>query len=215
MLLLAFSASLWAAEREADLQSDVKTATGILIGAHGFGSRSERAAEEVQQFGRLVGVWKVDQEIRLRDGSWRKETSPGVWVWKYAAGGFGVQDLWYQSGKRLPSYMKDMDHDYQLTALRVFDPHTSSWKVAWISNSGGGEGGAVFGQFDARETEGSIVMHGMGSQQAGEQRIVFHDFTPRSFRWKSEYSQDRGKTWIEVMRLLAHRIDENEIESQK
>lgn len=202
-ILLTASAS--AAVREDHLSSDSDAAVAMLVGTGGFGARDENAPDEIQQFGRLVGVWRVEQEIRMRDGSWRKEPA-GVWVWKYAVGGFGVQDLWYQNAERLPSYIGNLGHDYLLTALRVYDPASKSWKVAWISNSGGGEGGAVFGEFEAKEESGEIVMRGPANEKVGPQRIVFHNFTDNGFNWKSEYSRDGGKTWLEVMRLTAHRI---------
>jgi hypothetical protein len=37
-------------------------------------------------------------------------------------------------------------------------------------------------------------------------RVVFSDFTDDTFRWKSDYSRDEGKTWITVMRMRATRV---------
>ena len=186
-------------------KEDFDAAVAQLVGETGFGARHPDAPAEIEQFGRLVGVWSVEQELRKRDLSWLKQTT-GVWVWKYAVGGFALQDLWYQNEKRLPSYMEGLGHDYQLTALRVFDPSAGKWKVAWASNSAGGGSGAVFGEFEAQEENGEIVMRGPGAENVGLQRIVFYDISDDLFRWRSEYSQDNGETWIEIMRLTAHRV---------
>jgi hypothetical protein len=45
-----------------------------------------------------------------------------------------------------------------------------------------------------------------GDDAFGYQRVVFHDITSDSFRWKSEYSSDKGETWNTVMRLEATRV---------
>jgi len=185
--------------------ADIEAAMGQIIGAAGFGERDPQAPEEVDQFGRLVGVWLVDQEIRMRDLSWLKEPA-GIWVWKYAVGGYGVQDVWYQSKDRLPRYMGNLGHDYLLTAIRVYDPTSDSWRVAWASNAANGGPGAVFGTFTARFEDGEIVMRGPGATANLEQRIVFHAFTHDSFKWRSEFSQDGGATWMANMRLTARRI---------
>lgn len=205
LLAAALCAATANAQDETLLPEDVEAAVTAFVGPGGFGSRHPDAPAAVDQFGRLAGVWAVEQELRKRDMSWLKETT-GVWVWKYAVGGFGTQDFWYQNENRLPSYMTALGHDYVLTSLRVFDPSTAGWKVAWISNGGGGGAGAVFGQFEAKEENGDIVMRGAGAEEIGLQRIVFYDISDRLFRWRSEYSQDDGKTWIEIMRLTARRI---------
>ena len=185
---------------------DVASARAKFIGSAGFGIQHPAAPAEVAQFGRLVGIWGVEQEIRMRDLTWFRET-PGVWIWKYAADGFGTQDFWYQNASRLPSYMENLGHDYVLTALRIYDAAAGMWRVAWVSNSGGGVSGAVFGSFEARFESGEIVMRGSGAAGIGEQRIAFSDMTDQSFRWRSEYSQDGGASWTTFMRLTAHRIE--------
>ena len=92
-------------------------------------------------------------------------------------------------------------------ALRIYDAAAGMWRVAWVSNSGGGGSGAVFGSFEARFESGEIVMRGSGAAGIGEQRIAFSDMTDQSFRWRSEYSQDGGASWTTFMRLTAHRIE--------
>ena len=45
----------------------------------GYGAPNDLAPAEVQQFGRLVGLWDADVELRRQDGSWVK-SEPGIWA---------------------------------------------------------------------------------------------------------------------------------------
>ena len=43
----------------------------------GLGARNPKASAEIDQFGQLVGVWRVEAELRGLDGKWMK-SSPGL-----------------------------------------------------------------------------------------------------------------------------------------
>lgn len=172
----------------------------------GFGTRSDNAPAETYEFGRLVGVWHVDAEIRRADGSWM-ESAPGIWAWKYALDGFAVSDLWFQSADNLPVYMANLGRDYLLMSNRIFDVGSMKWQVAWMANGSGQAMGADFGTFTAVFENDEIVMTSPpGDGSFGLQRVVFHDIEEDSFQWKSEYATDDGKPWNTVMRLRATRI---------
>lgn len=170
----------------------------------GFGRLADSAPELTRQFGRLVGVWHAEEEVRRRDGSWMQAPS-ATWVWKYAPGGFAVQDLWYQGKDNLPVYLGDLGHDYLLMATRIYDPVEGKWQIAWAANSGGRGPGADFGTFEATRNEDRIVMMSPGTATSPPQRITFHDFTEEAFRWTSEISFDNGETWQPVTRVVATR----------
>jgi len=169
----------------------------------GFGARHEKAPAEIEQFGRLVGLWRVEAEMASQDGSWAK-SAPGIWVWKYAIDGFAISDLWYQGADNLPAYMAHLGRDYLLTANRIYDVAKKKWQVAWMANGAGKAMGADFGTFTASLEDGEIVMTSPPSV-FGLQRVVFYEIGDDTFRWKSEYSMDKGKTWKTVMRMHARR----------
>lgn len=172
----------------------------------GFGEKSDEAPAQIDEFGRLVGVWSVDVELRRQDGSWM-ESAPGIWAWRYAIDGFAVSDLWYQSEDNLPVYMANLGRDYLLTSNRIFDVAKKKWQVAWMANGAGQAMGADFGTFTAVRRNEEIVMTSPPDDGPfGSQRVVFHDITEDSFRWRSEYSTDDGKSWNTVMRLHATRV---------
>jgi len=175
-----------------------------FLGIAGVGQRDPAAPPELEQWGRLAGIWVVDQQIRKRDSSW-VDAGKGVWVWRYALEGFAVSDLWYQSADALPSYLEGFGRDYLLSGVRVFEAKTGAWRVAFVGNGAGSGPGADFSTFEARWDGQRMVMTGPPIEGIGKQRVVFLDLAENSFRWVSEYSQDDGKTWVAYMRLFARR----------
>ncbi len=171
----------------------------------GLGAAAEGAPPELEQFGQLVGFWHVDQEMRRQDGSWMS-TAPGVWVWKYALGGYAVQDLWFQSVDNLPIYMAELGHDYALTGLRTYDAPSGGWNIAWAANTGGSGPGADFGMLTGVLEAGDLVLSSPAEGDMPPQRIVFSDIEADSFVWTSSFSRDGGETWMDVMRVTARRL---------
>jgi hypothetical protein len=101
--------------------------------------------------------------------------------------------------------MANLGRDYLLTSNRVYDVAGKKWQVAWMANGAGKMMGADFGTFSATLADDEIVMESPPGR-FGLQRVVFHEIGADSFRWKSEYSMDKGETWRTVMRLHARRI---------
>jgi hypothetical protein len=173
-----------------------------FLPAEGFGERHPDAPAELEQFGQLAGIWVGEQEMRMFQKGWVIVGS-ALWVWRYALGGFAVRDLWYQAAGELPAYLGELGRDYLLSSTRIFSPVSSRWEIAWTANGLGRAPGQDFGTFHATWEEGRIVMTSPGG--GTPQRIIFSDFTPDSFLWTSEFSQDEGESWIEVMRVRATR----------
>jgi hypothetical protein len=169
----------------------------------GFGARNPQAPAELEQFGRLVGLWSVETEMARQGGGWAK-TAPGTWAWKFVLDGFAVSDLWYQSADNLPTYMESLGRDYLLTANRVYDVRGQQWRVAWMANGAGAVASDDAGEFTAKLAGQDIVMD--SASQYGLQRVVFSEISDDSFRWSSSYSQDDGKSWTTIMRMHATRI---------
>lgn len=169
----------------------------------GAGSRHPDAPAELEQLGRLAGVWIARQEVRRRDGAW-VEGGPALWVWRYALGGFAVQDLWYQAADRLPAYLGELGRDYLLSGFRSYDPEAERWHVAWTANGLGRTPGLDFGTMEGRREGERLVLRSPGDGE-NPQRIVFSEISDDGFLWESEFSQDGGKTWIVVMRVRAER----------
>ena len=170
----------------------------------GFGKRHPDAPEELEQFGQLVGVWRAEQEMRCQDGGWTV-VGPAIWTWRYALGGFAVQDLWYQAEAELPEYLGDLRRDYLLSAVRTYDVRSKAWKVAWMANGLGQAPGDDFGTMEAAWEEDRLVMRAPPNDY-GLQRVTFMDITADTFLWLSEFSRDEGRTWQAIMKVRARRV---------
>ncbi|MBT8335641.1 MAG: hypothetical protein KJO11_03490 [Gemmatimonadetes bacterium] len=169
----------------------------------GFGERHPDAPAELDQFGQLAGIWTGQQEMRTQDGGWM-EVGPALWAWRYALGGFAVRDLWFQAADQLPAYLGNLGRDYLLSGTRIYSPASNRWEIAWIANGLSQAPGQDFGIFQATWEDDRIVM--TSPEGASPQRVTFSDFTPDSFLWTSEFSQDGGQSWIAVMRVRATRV---------
>ena len=200
ILALFATAGAAAAEGGAD-PAAIPTIREFLGG--GVGARHPKAPAETEQFGRLAGVWEVETQMAGPSGE-MLPSAPGIWAWKYAIDGFAVRDLWYQSADNLPPYMANLGRDYLLTANRIYDVASKRWQVAWMANGAGSVMGADFGTFTATLENDEIVMTSPPTG-FGLQRVVFYEIGDDSFRWKSDYSMDEGKTWRTVMRMHARR----------
>ena len=172
-----------------------------FLGADGFGAPNAAAPAETQTFGRLVGLWDARPEMRAQDGSW-VEQAPALWAWQYTLDGFATQDLWFHSADHLPSYIASLGRSYLLTGLRVFEPASGMWRVAWAANGAGAAAGMDFGTFEGTIEEGNVVLR--EESQWGHQRVTFSEVTESSFLWTSEMSRN-GEEWATVMRVRAKR----------
>ena len=201
-LILALSAVAGAAAEGGGTDPAAIPTIAKFLG-EGVGALNPKAPAETEQFGRLAGVWTVETEMAGMTGELQK-SAPGVWAWKYAIDGFAVRDLWFQSADNLPPYMANLGRDYLLTANRIYDVAGKRWQVAWMANGAGSVMGADFGTFNATLENDEIVMSSPPGG-FGLQRVTFYEIGDDSFRWKSEYSMDEGKSWRTVMRMHARR----------
>ena len=86
------------------------------------------------------------------------------------------------------------------TNLRIYDPESGDWQMAWIST-----GARRILTFTARVENGQIVMHARGLDPP--RRNVFHAFAADTFSWRQEWSFDGGETWTPVAYLEATRVE--------
>lgn len=169
-----------------------------------FGQVHADAPPETEQFGQLVGVWETVTHAYANErwySGW-----PAIWAFKYEIGGFGVQDLWYQSEENLSPPIAEMGRASQLLNTRVYDPTSEQWRVTFISNTAGLIGRPTHGSFDAVHEDGRIVMTPPPVEGEPQRRVVFYDITNDTFRWASEFSSDGGETWATAVRVEGTRI---------
>ena len=159
------------------------------------GTLNPDAPPETAQFGQLVGIWDIKDETLQPDGTWK--TNEGAeWIWYYVLDGHAIQDDWIAPPRNVPAGEAPRRYG---TNLRIYNPATQQWDLAWISNLD-----RKLSTFTATMQDNALVMR---SAEADGQpsRITFFDITPTTFEWKLELEQEDG-SWAEVYRIHGTRL---------
>ncbi|MEM8567927.1 MAG: hypothetical protein AAGF85_15800 [Bacteroidota bacterium] len=162
---------------------------------HPFGKKNDRMPEELQQFGQLIGVWKMTSHAFYQE-KWYSGW-PSYWAWKYALDGTVVLDYFYQSKEDFPPVVPK-NYDTHGMNVRVYDQDTDSWKITWVSNSG------PESRISAKYINQEIHMKSMG-QDSTQWRIIFSEITQDSFKWRQESRSESGD-WTFQQYLTGVRI---------
>ncbi len=176
-LSLSLSFSILASASAEDLSSvTMEKADGCLVGP-------------VEQFGRYIGNWKIQDWQLSQDGETWTEEKGAKWNFMCVGDGIAVQDFW-------------MPNDGGVgTNLRIYNADTSSWDIAWTSTGAPG-----LSHISAIEDEaGNIVMHYVSPKQNPSRRITFFPPTHDGWDWQLEMSFDDEKSWSVVYKIKATR----------
>jgi hypothetical protein len=138
--------------------------------------------EKLMLFGQFVGDWEIaEAQYMHADGTWIKMKGEVHFGW--ILGGTAVQDVWmgYREGSQKLTLFG--------TTIRFYDPKIDAWRSTWLSPSNG-----RVQTFIARKVNEEIILEEQTSGGYPE-KWVFSQITPTSFRWHSEETRDKGKTW--------------------
>ena len=138
--------------------------------------------DQTKIFGRLVGAWDVEYTEFSKSG--KVSHRSGEFIVGWVMDGRAIQDLWivYPSGER-------KEREVYLD-VRYFDPKSATWPAVFIDP----EHASV-----ARFTGGAVGDDRivLDSPDLGyeDSRWSFNDIRPDTFVFRSEVSNDGGKTW--------------------
>lgn len=141
----------------------------------------------VEQFGRYIGDWKIEDETLARDGSGWLPGAGARWIFSCVGPGVAVQDYWMPAGGGFG------------TNLRNYNPDTGAWEIVWAA---AGQNGLM--HISALQTDaGDMVMNVERPVPDPPRRIIF--FVPEAdgWRWVQQLSFDGGETWTDVYRIRA------------
>ena len=151
-----------------------------------FGDADACNEGPLQQFGRYIGDWAIEDEQLSKDGT---EWLPGDgarWIFVCLGNGTAIQDFWLPADGKVG------------TNLRTWNAATKNWDIAWAVDTLPG-----FAHIQARENEdGSIVMHYKSPLPDPPRRITFYPPDDGGWNWKLEFMLD-GENWTEVYRIRA------------
>ncbi|MEX0299314.1 MAG: hypothetical protein AB3N28_09610 [Kordiimonas sp.] len=147
----------------------------------------------IAQFGRYLGDWDIADEALSPDGeTW----SPGAgarWNFTCVGDGIAIQDFW------MPNPTAANPEPGVGTNLRMYEPETGDWNVAWTATRTPG-----FTHIRAKEDEaGNIVMLYVAPKPNPPRRITFFAPTEEGWNWVLELSYDDEQTWTPVYKIVA------------
>ena len=153
----------------------------------GSGDPSACLEGPVEQFGRYIGDWKIEDEALARDGSGWSNGQGARWIFTCVGNGTAVQDFWLPPGGGFG------------TNLRTYNPDTGHWEIVWAATSLNG-----LMHIDAEmQDDGRIVMNIVAPEQDPPRRIIFFEPDENGWNWVQQWSMDGGETWFDVYRIRA------------
>lgn len=144
----------------------------------------------LQQFGRYIGNWNIEDMQLGPDGEWHAGDG-ARWNWVCLGKGTAVQDFWLAPDGNVG------------TNLRTWNADERLWDIAWAIGTQPG-----FAHIQARpQADGTIVMHYKSPLPDPLRRVTFFPPDEDGWNWRLEYSRDGGETWYEVYRIRATRSE--------
>ena len=141
----------------------------------------------MEQFGRYIGDWKIEDSTLAQDGSGWSDGEGARWIFTCFGDGVAVQDFWMPANGSTG------------TNLRTYKPETGNWEIAWTIDKLPG-----FTHIRAKQDDnGDIVMDFVAPIPSPLRKITFMAPDENGWDWKLEMSQDDGETWFEVYRIKA------------
>jgi hypothetical protein len=141
---------------------------------------STKKAGSLEDYDALIGTWEFRYQNRDPDGTFSPSFT-GHWVFEKKPGGGLVEDRWRADDPSIPQ-------GQSLYTYRNFDPQKKVWQIIGASSRGGTiDPGLTWADGANRY----VVQHGDG----GISRIRYFAITANHFLWRSDFSDDGGKTW--------------------
>ncbi len=166
----------------------------LLVCAAGIATADANKPEDnaclegpIEQFGRYIGDWKIDDETLAQDGSGWGPGKGARWIFECIGDGTAAQDFWMPN----PGGWG--------TNLRTYNPDTEKWEIVWTARALNGLMHISAEQDDA----GNIVMDILKPVQNPPRRITFLPPHENGWDWVMETSFDEGETWTEVYKIKA------------
>ena len=132
------------------------------------------------------GEWQMKLKRRL-------EPLTGSDKWVEYEGPSVVRKVWDGKANLGEIDVKGPAGRIQGLSLRVYNPGSRQWSIAYASAAGGMMGAPMVGGF--KDGRGEFYNQETYRGRAIFVRFVFSDITARSFRLVQSFSDDGGKTW--------------------
>lgn len=132
------------------------------------------------------GEWQMKLKRRL-------EPLTGSDKWVEYEGPSVVRKVWDGKANLGEIDVKGPAGRIQGLSLRVYNPGSRQWSIAYASAAGGMMGAPMVGGF--KDGRGEFYNQETYRGRAIFVRFVFSDITPKSFRLVQSFSDDGGRSW--------------------
>ncbi len=144
------------------------------------GGKSPELPEKYDYFGRLIGSWKLDYVDRNLSCS-----VEGEWIFSWVLEGMAIQDVIILPARKARTDITHPLTEYG-TSLRVYNPHTHAWDVAY------GYTGKIF-RLEAKKQNDMIVLTNVDDER---RKWVFVTIEDDYFHWQNITVQDDGEWYV-------------------
>jgi hypothetical protein len=130
-------------------------------------------------FGVAYGCTILQHKV---NGKWVSLNGEVHFAW--ILNGKAIQDVWL-------GYREDSKDNVVFgTTVRFYDEKIDAWRSTWISPLKG-----LVQMFIGRKVKDEIILE-LQNTNGYPENWIFSEITSNSFRWRSEETHDKGKTWM-------------------
>lgn len=159
-----------------------------------YGTMSEHAPDETEQFAFLIGDYKIT--LHAWQGENWSPPQPGVtarWNGRYGLGGMAIIDEWYN-----PDPAQDVNAPRGVN-VRMYDPEAEEWDMMWIAT-----GGRQVQDLRAKVIDGKLTMWQVYPERKNF-RAEFNVIDEDHWNRISYIPNEEGE-WVKQFKLDATRI---------
>lgn len=171
---------------------------------HPFGEPGEGAPPKNEFFAALIGVWSCQFRFGDPAGGVRYGY-PSTWTFKYSAGGFAIEHLYYQRETSLVPPFAALERDFHSLAITLYDPAEQAWKFVGASNLGGTGIASATQVMTGQVADDVLTLEPDLQQNEVYTRDTFHSIEADGFVWTQYESPDQGTTWTEAVSIVCRR----------
>jgi hypothetical protein len=151
--------------------------------------------EKLMLFGQFVGNWKFDCTWLLPNNI--KVEGEGEVSFGWILQGTAIQDVWIAKANNFSVKSPQNPPRIFGTTLRLYDQKINAWQCIYFAP----KSDAVL-SFIAQKKGKEIVLESKTLLENPE-KWIYSEITPSSFQWRSEHTQNNGKTWSVKQKVSA------------
>lgn len=158
-----------------------------MLDSHFDGSPGSCDHEGVEQFGRYIGAWDIqDWNFDADSGEWISGAG-ATWTFMCLANGVAIQDFWETEAGGFGSN------------IRTYNADTNKWDIVWAANNQKG----IMIIEAAQDENGDMIMDVVSPTPNQPTRIIFHPPDEDGWNWEMLISPNGDQHWRAIYKIRA------------